>query len=145
MFTVGVFALIFDGQGRILLCHRRDYDLWNLPGGQLEEGESPWEGLALEVREEIGVEAAIERLVGVYSKPDVHEVVLSFVCRTRNGEPSCSDEVDRLAYFAVDELPPNTVPKQVERIQDAVKGDEQPTLKVQRGPSAIDLLKDGKL
>ncbi len=26
---------------RVLLCHRRDFDLWNLPGGRVEAGESP--------------------------------------------------------------------------------------------------------
>jgi len=50
MFSIGVFGIIFDVEGRVLLCHRRDYDLWNLPGGGLETGEAPWEGLIREVR-----------------------------------------------------------------------------------------------
>ena len=40
-FTIGVFGIIFDEQKRVLLVHRRDYDLWNLPGGVLENAESP--------------------------------------------------------------------------------------------------------
>ena len=51
-FTIGIFGIIFDEQKRVLLCHRRDYDLWNLSGGGLESGESPWEGLKREVRED---------------------------------------------------------------------------------------------
>lgn len=39
------FAIIFDKRNKIILCHRRDYDLWNLPGGGLKEGESPWQVL----------------------------------------------------------------------------------------------------
>ncbi len=36
MGALGAFALLYDGEGRILLCHRRDADVWNLPGGQVE-------------------------------------------------------------------------------------------------------------
>jgi len=46
MFTIGVFAIILDESRRVLLCHRRDFDLWNLPGGGLERGESPQDGVA---------------------------------------------------------------------------------------------------
>ncbi len=40
IFRIGVFALIFDDQGRVLLGHRRDIDWWNLPGGGMEAGET---------------------------------------------------------------------------------------------------------
>ena len=36
MFTLGAFTIILDEHERVLLCHRRDHDLWNLPGGRLE-------------------------------------------------------------------------------------------------------------
>ena len=29
----GAFAAIFDDKRQVLLCHRRDIDAWNLPGG----------------------------------------------------------------------------------------------------------------
>ena len=51
-FTIGVFGIIRDEQNRVLLCLRNDYDLWNLPGGTLEQGESPWQGVIREVKEE---------------------------------------------------------------------------------------------
>jgi len=50
-FTIGVFAVIFNKKKEILLCHRRDYDLWNLPGGGVEKGESPWQAVARETKE----------------------------------------------------------------------------------------------
>ncbi len=34
--SIGAFAIIFDDQRGVLLCHRRDADQWNLPGGGLE-------------------------------------------------------------------------------------------------------------
>ena len=36
MFPLGVFGIIRDNDGRILLCLRNDYNLRNLPGGGVE-------------------------------------------------------------------------------------------------------------
>ena len=53
MFTIGAFAVILDKERGVLFCHRRDRDLWNLPGGKLETNEAPWEGVVREVKEEV--------------------------------------------------------------------------------------------
>lgn len=66
MFTVGVFAIIFNNQKNVLLCHRPDYNLWNLPGGCMEAGETPWEAVTREVKEEVGLEVEVERLVCLF-------------------------------------------------------------------------------
>jgi ADP-ribose pyrophosphatase YjhB (NUDIX family) len=50
------FATIFDDKRRVLLCRRRDIDAWNLPGGGVEAGETPWHAAVREVREEVGLE-----------------------------------------------------------------------------------------
>lgn len=49
---IGVFGMLFNDKKQILLCHRRDYDMWDIPGGGLEKGESPWKGVIREVKEE---------------------------------------------------------------------------------------------
>lgn len=38
-FTIAAFAVILDELDRVLLCHRRDMDMWNLPGGGVEKGK----------------------------------------------------------------------------------------------------------
>jgi hypothetical protein len=43
VFSIGVLASIFDEHNRVLLCRRRDVNLWNLPGGGVEKGELPTE------------------------------------------------------------------------------------------------------
>jgi ADP-ribose pyrophosphatase YjhB (NUDIX family) len=144
-FHIGVFAIILDGRRRVLLCHRRDHDLWNLPGGRLEAGEPPWQGVIREVKEETGLDAQVVRLAGVYSKPDVNEVVFSFVCDVVSGSPAATEEADRVEFFDLDSLPPNTSPKQVERIRDAFGNPDRVVMKVQQGKSSIDLLREGKL
>src|SRR3989344_436322 len=85
-FTIGTFGIIFDKQKRVLLCHRRDYDLWNLPGGAMESGESPWDGVKREIKEETGLVIEVSKLAGVYSKPDKNEIVFSFICNSIGGE-----------------------------------------------------------
>ncbi|MBI3633099.1 MAG: NUDIX domain-containing protein [Candidatus Vogelbacteria bacterium] len=137
--------MIFDEQNRVLLCHRRDHDLWNLPGGALESGEVPWDGVKREVKEETGLDVEITKLAGVYSKPDKDDMVFSFVCKILGGEIALNDEADQIEYFAIEKLPSNTVPKQVERIKDALQNTHAAILKVQTGRSALELLKEGKL
>ncbi|MDP9364248.1 MAG: NUDIX domain-containing protein [Chloroflexota bacterium] len=127
---------MFDEHGRVLLCHRRDVDLWNLPGGGLEPGETPWDGVVREVREETGLEVAVQRLAGVYSKPEVNEVVFSFVCDVVGGALALSDEADRIEYFVPEAIPSNTSRKQIERIRDVIDAKDLVPLKEQRGPSS---------
>lgn len=128
-----------------MLCHRRDYNLWNLPGGTVENGESPWDALKREVKEETNLEVEVTRLAGVYSKPDKNEVVFSFECKKIAGETMLNDEADRIEFFEIDKIPSNTPPKQIERIKDLVTNPYQTLYKVQTGKSSIKLIKEGKL
>ena len=100
-FTIGVFGIIFDEQGRVLLCHRRDHDLWNLPGGVLEAGESPLDGLKREVKEETGLIVEIFKLLGVYTKPVNNDIVFAFICNVTGGKIILNDEADRVEYFEI--------------------------------------------
>jgi 8-oxo-dGTP diphosphatase len=55
-----IVAAVLVDRGRVLLCHRspdrRWYpDLWDLPGGHVEPGETCLGALAREIREELGV------------------------------------------------------------------------------------------
>jgi ADP-ribose pyrophosphatase YjhB (NUDIX family) len=144
-FTIGVFGIIFDEEKRVLLCHRRDHDLWNLPGGGMEHEESPWDGTKREVKEETGLDVEISKLAGVYSKPDKNEIVFSFVCKKIGGEMTLNDEADKIEFFEIEKLPPNMPPKQIERIKDALKVTASAILKIQTGKSTIELLKEGRL
>jgi len=63
-----VAGALFDEQGRVLIAQRPPGKAlagrWEFPGGKLHAGETPWDGLVRELREELGVEAhAGERLI----------------------------------------------------------------------------------
>jgi 8-oxo-dGTP diphosphatase len=58
-----VVAAVIERDGRILICQRvatgRHPLKWEFPGGKLEAGETPEQGLARELREELAIDAAI--------------------------------------------------------------------------------------
>jgi mutator protein MutT len=131
IFRIGVFALIFNDEKQILLGHRRDIDWWNLPGGGMESGETVEEALCREVREETGLEVKVERLVGVYSKPQKQEVVLTFLCQVIDGTLQSTEETRESRYFAPDALPGNTLPKHRQRIEDALLNQQNAVIRSQ--------------
>jgi 8-oxo-dGTP diphosphatase len=140
MGALGAFVLLFDNEGRILLCHRRDADVWNLPGGQVERGESPWQAAIRETREETGLEASIRRLEFVDYRPVRDEVAFTFGCIAHGGELTVNDEVDRLAWFPPAELPSHIAPRHAERILPAPGGSGPATLRIQPGPGVRESL-----
>jgi len=145
-FPIGVFGIIRDDEGRILLCLRNDYALRNLPGGGVESGESPWQAMIREVKEETGLDVEITKLVGVYTKSNKDDVVFSFECKVISWEITLNEEAQEIKYFAFQDFPKNTVPKQVERVKDFLESkSDTAIMKIQTSPSSIDLVKEGKL
>lgn len=135
-FAAGAYGVIFDDDGRVLFCHRRDCDFWNLPGGGVEAGEAPWQAVVREVREEVGLEVEVERLAGLYSWIALDEVIYSFVCRVTGGMLiSETDETDGACYFALDALPANTFLEHAARAHDAAQGHAHTMLRIPTGPS----------
>ncbi len=102
----------------------------------MEPHEAVPEGLIREVREETGLEVEVGRLVGLYSKPQKHEVVLTFEARVVGGTLQPSDEADQHRWVTptlLDQL--QILPKHLERIQDALRDEPRAIVKDQRQPS----------
>lgn len=136
-FRIAVSALIFS-EGKILLALRRDIDWWNLPGGGMEVGETVDEALRREVYEETRLEVEVAQLVGVYSKPQKQEVVLTFRCHIHAGVPTATEEMRECRYFDPTHLPPNTLPKHRQRIEDALLNQPGAIVRTQRSSTAED-------
>ncbi|MCF2127817.1 NUDIX domain-containing protein [Strepomyces sp. STD 3.1] len=110
----GVTAVVFDGQGRVLLGRRSDNGRWSLIGGIPEPGEQPAACAMREVEEETAVRCVVERLVLVqalnpvtYDNGDVCQFMdVTFRCRAVGGEARVNDDESlEVGWFAVDALP----------------------------------------
>ncbi|GGW91399.1 NUDIX hydrolase [Streptomyces noursei] len=64
-----VTAVVRDESGNILLIHKTDNDLWALPGGGHDVGESVAQTVIREVEEETGIAVVVEDIVGLYTDP----------------------------------------------------------------------------
>lgn len=75
-------ALFVDADGRALCVEPTYKETWHLPGGTVEQGESPSEGCVRECREELGVPVDLGRLLAVgHLGPGDHDPVgaLAFI------------------------------------------------------------------
>ena len=107
-------ALVEDGNGRVLLARRAKEPFkgrWDIPGGFLEAGEHPLDGLRRELREETGLEVEPREFLGVwmdrYGGESTAEATLNlyWTARVESGEARADDDVDDLRWFERDELP----------------------------------------
>jgi 8-oxo-dGTP pyrophosphatase MutT (NUDIX family) len=64
-----VTAVVLNSDGQLLLIHKTDNDLWALPGGGHEIGESISDTVAREVWEETGITVEIDGVSGLYTDP----------------------------------------------------------------------------
>ena len=89
---VAVSGLISHSNGKILLI-RSPRRGWELPGGQVEEGENLIEALQREIQEEAGATASIGPLVGIYSNiRSPTKLMFGFLGDYVSGELSTSAE-----------------------------------------------------
>jgi len=103
-----VAGVLVEG-GRVLAAqrpaHKSQGGLWELPGGKVEPGESDALALARELREELGLEVAVDQALGesTHAYPAGTVVLVALRCR-RVGGQLVAHEHQALRWLAADEL-----------------------------------------
>lgn len=98
-------------KGKLLILKRSDYTkqmpgIWELPGGRLEQGEDPLEGVQREVLEETGLEIEVLNPLTVrhFTRVDGQVITLIiFVCRAKTKQVKLSNEHTEFAWVSVSE------------------------------------------
>jgi ADP-ribose pyrophosphatase YjhB (NUDIX family) len=107
-------TVVANDQGAILLIRRSDNQLWTIPGGAMEPGETIAQAAIRETKEETGLDVELDRLVGIYSNPR-HVVEYSdgevrqqfsvcFAAHVTGGAQATSDESLDVGFYSLDEI-----------------------------------------
>lgn len=121
-FTVTAAAIVVDEHQRVLLLkHRfRPGSGWGIPGGFLEAGEQPADGVGRELREEVGIELADVELVAARAFQKPRQIEIVFRCRPRGDALPQSIEIRKASWFSIDALPEGLPADQSRLIKDAL-------------------------
>ncbi|GAA2751077.1 NUDIX hydrolase [Kitasatospora cinereorecta] len=120
-------VLFFDESGRVLLVKPTYKPGWEIPGGYLHPGETPSEGAAREVKEELGITPPIGRLLVADWAPHPTEgdkLLFVFDGGTLSSEWLAEVKVDGVeiseyAFHPLDQVDVHLIPRLARRVHAA--------------------------
>ncbi len=122
-------AVLIIKDGKVLLARRVNVPgqgQWTLPAGFVDAGEDPRWAAQRECKEETGLDVEITDLFDVlYGQEHVRGAHILIVYRgeIRSGEMNAADDVDKVAFFPFDSLPPlafSTTQKIIEKAHKTI-------------------------
>jgi len=124
MCAQAVYGIIFSrDQKEVLLVQRRDLPVWVLPGGGLDAGERPDQGVIREVEEETGLQVRVVRPIAEYLPVNrLTQKTYFFECTPVGGKTQANAEAKEVRFFPLNALPTRLAPPFRHWIQDALSG-----------------------
>lgn len=119
-YSHGAFNVVIVNQ-KVLLVKRRDFPLWDLPGGVVESDELPSEAAMREMYEETGYEVQIDYEFARYIDKTRNDCQHLFKSHIINGElKRTTTETRDLRWFSLNRLPLLIIPNRKRQIRDAL-------------------------
>ena len=107
---IKVTAAILEKDGKILIAKRKTGDklfagLWEFPGGKVEEGETPEECMARELKEELDIEVEVGELITSNKHKYPHGIfeLLAYRVKHVSGEMVLNDH-EEIKWVTADEM-----------------------------------------
>ncbi|CAI3304641.1 NUDIX domain-containing protein [Enterococcus cecorum] len=120
IYSHGAFNVVICNQ-KVLLVKRRDFPLWDLPGGVVESDELPSEAAIREMYEETGYEVQIDYEFARYIDKTRNDCQHLFKSHIINGElKRTTTETRDLRWFSLNRLPLLIIPNRKRQIRDAL-------------------------
>ena len=132
MKTIKVVAAIIIHDNQIFATQRgygEFKDGWEFPGGKIEEGETPQEALAREIKEELDTEIEVKDFLETveYDYPEFHLSMDCFFCTIKSGELVLKEHeaakwltaetLDSVDWLPADQALVQSIKKHMEEIQ----------------------------
>lgn len=137
---VSAATIVLNHQGHILLIKgpRRG---WEMPGGQVEEGESLKAAAIREAKEESGIDIEVIKFCGVFQNVDRSICNTLFLGKVIGGEPTTSPESLDVGFFSIKEALEMVTWKNFrQRIEYCLNDDVQPFYVEFRGNEVEELI-----
>ena len=132
MKTIKVAAAIIIHDNQIFATQRGYGEFkagWEIPGGKIEEGETPQEALAREIKEELDTEIEVKDFLETveYDYPEFHLSMDCFFCTIKSGELVLKEHeaakwltaetLDSVDWLPADQALVQSIKKHMEEIQ----------------------------
>ncbi len=98
---VSAATIVLNEKKEILLI-KSPRNGWEMPGGQVEEGESLKDAAIRETKEESGIDVEIVKFCGIFQNVSESICNTLFLAKPVGGEFTTSSESDEVGYFSIE-------------------------------------------
>lgn len=129
--TVG--ALIFNDEGKLLICKSHKWDnKYVIPGGHIEYGEKIKDALRREILEETNLEVYDIKILSINENildnefhQDKHFIFLDFICKSKSNKVSLNNEAQSYKWVDFEKIEKYNIGSMLKKlIKEIKKGDK---------------------
>lgn len=107
----------------LLLIYRSDEEYWEIPGGKIEEDESPTKAAVRETREEVGVEAELEKpfYSGEFEKQGKLYLWHGYIAKTEEKPEKSEEQIEKIEWVGKERLEKIKLAPNLKQVEPALR------------------------